>query len=159
MISYFGEDRGSSFLTRLQNEDVIIGQAWLRPWLGWGNIGFAPADHPGNFAFDSAWAVLFGMEGLAGMVAFYGLTLGIPVYAALRGKRYRLNAGNQEAITCILVCLIAAAAYSTVAAYSFPILFVMLGALVSVLVQGAAARPLFRKQPVIAGRTGVGPSR
>lgn len=85
------EDRASSLLFRLQNEDVLLEHAAKKPWFGWGNWGrnhlYDPSDGRMTTVTDGIWVILIGSFGWVGYLCFFGLlTLPILLYA-LRRRR------------------------------------------------------------------------
>jgi O-antigen ligase len=84
------EERADSLQYRLEQEEILSARAWERPALGWGgfNRAFPTADASdlGSAVSDSLWVVVFGMNGLLGLVSIV-LTLLAPIYALTRRWR------------------------------------------------------------------------
>jgi O-antigen ligase len=86
----FSDERADSLQFRLEQEEVLSERAWERPMLGWG--GFNRAFPPPNASdvrqavSDSLWIVVFGMNGVVGLVSII-LTLVAPIYALSRRWR------------------------------------------------------------------------
>jgi hypothetical protein len=83
---YAGQDRADSFQTRIENEDLLIDRAMLRPAVGWGFSGkFLVRDESGNTLSvpDGFWVIALGRNGLVGLVSATLMIL-LPVLLFLR---------------------------------------------------------------------------
>ncbi|MFO0907051.1 MAG: hypothetical protein U0794_01575 [Isosphaeraceae bacterium] len=71
--SILGEDRASSLQTRIDNENLLIGKALQKPYLGWGGAGRnrVSNDRGKDITItDGLWVILLGTTGMAGLGAF-----------------------------------------------------------------------------------------
>ena len=90
--TWIGKDRGESLAYRLQNEVVLIAKALERPIWGWGGWGrftvYGLYDESGVFhpepdklehqvPYDGMWLVVFGTQGIVGLILWH-LVLELP---------------------------------------------------------------------------------
>ena len=67
------ESRARSLSERIEQEDVLARRAWERPLLGWGRwnrLRVADLDEQITLATDGYWIIVFGGQGLVGLVSF-----------------------------------------------------------------------------------------
>ena len=73
------EDRASSLVTRLENEDQLLARAAEKPLSGWGGWGRARVyDAQGRdlSITDGIWVIVLGSTGWLGYLSFFGLLVG-----------------------------------------------------------------------------------
>ena len=75
------QERAGSLEYRINNENILIDKAIIRPWLGWGRWRRSYVrDENGEMASvpDGLWILVFGQEGLLGLT-FLTATLSLPI--------------------------------------------------------------------------------
>jgi hypothetical protein len=89
--SSFSDERGQSFLFRLNNEDLLLQHANERPLLGWGGWGrallYSPETGRSLTIPDGMWVIAMGLGGWTGYLATYGL-LGLPIICVALRRRH-----------------------------------------------------------------------
>jgi len=89
--SKLDEDRAGSIQFRMYNEDMLIGKALHRPWLGWGGWSRARVhDEEGHdiTVTDGMWIIALGKTGFIGLAALL-VTLTLPPAALVLRFRAR----------------------------------------------------------------------
>ncbi len=86
----FGPDRAQSLEFRFRNEKLLAARALEAPWLGWGGWGREKVqDEYGEdqTICDGLWIILWGKQGLLGLLPFFGSFLLAPTLAIWRFGR------------------------------------------------------------------------
>jgi hypothetical protein len=102
--------RAQSLATRFYNENQLIERASIKPYFGWGQWGRARVyNHLGDdiSITDGAWIIQFGVHGVFGFLAMFGLIFWT-VVRAFKGYRYCENESEQRFLAAhmFLVALI-----------------------------------------------------
>ena len=134
-------ERAASFMFRVDMEEVMIQQAWVRPWFGWtmelAGIQLDPwADQEVRQAIvtDSLWILTFLQSGLVGLFSIYGL-FSAACLRSLASLPWRTDSGEQR----LLVAFVAMQALDSLPnAMISPANILAAGALI-----GAARAPVF----------------
>jgi hypothetical protein len=86
-----GADRVQSLQFRFDNEDILLLKGSERLWFGWGGFNrerVYDAETAKDLVIqDGQWIAVFGTQGLAGFLCYFGLML-VPVVAAARQMRH-----------------------------------------------------------------------
>jgi hypothetical protein len=94
------EQRTESLGARFEQEDTLLAHARERPLFGWGASSrahvFDPVTGEDITTVDGEWIIVFGMRGLIGFIAWYGLYLA-PVFVARRSQR-RIGLAHNRAL-------------------------------------------------------------
>lgn len=107
----FSQERASSLAFRFYNEESLVQKALLRRWFGWGGFGRGRIYNDwgkDESTTDGHWIIVFGSNGIVGMVGTYGLLL-VPCLLALRRLRKihdpheRLLVGSLSIVTVVNV--------------------------------------------------------
>lgn len=104
--------REASLRFRLDNEDILLDRANLRPafgWGGWGRNRVIDAEGKDLSVTDGYWIILIGTRGWIGYLAEYGLLLMPMIFLGLRWKHLALSpatAGLALALTANMIDLI-----------------------------------------------------
>ena len=100
----FNEQRGSSLGTRLDNEEMLLERAKLRPAFGWGGWGRPRIyDEYGTDVSitDGYWVIIIGVGGWTRYVGEFGL-MAMPIFLlAWRRRDYAL--GNETAVLAVVL--------------------------------------------------------
>jgi hypothetical protein len=110
-VSMFGEDRTSSLLFRLLNEDMMLEKLLERPWTGWGGYGR-------NGVFDTnlgaelsipdgSWIIELSSGGIPRFVAMFGL-LCLPVWSIRKIVRGASKSAPKDAYLFSSLALVSA---------------------------------------------------
>lgn len=87
----YSEDRASSFMFRLTNEDQLLERAAEKRLTGWGGWGrpsiFDPQTGEQTSVADGSWIIVMGMQGWIGYIATFGLLCLPTVMLTLRKGR------------------------------------------------------------------------
>jgi hypothetical protein len=97
-LSVISPERATSVHGRLYHEEMLQEKAWKKPLLGWGGWGRSRIyDDDGNdiSVTDGLWIIVFGTNGLVGLVSL-GLVFLLPTF--LFWKRYNLLNWNIDSI-------------------------------------------------------------
>jgi hypothetical protein len=90
-------DRSASFETRVENEDLLLGKALQKPWLGWGTWGRNRVrdQYTGQdiTLSDGGWIIEFGTFGWLGYLSLFGLFT-VAGFRALRAVGNELTTAN-----------------------------------------------------------------
>lgn len=101
------EQRAQSFQFRIDNEDILLDRANLKPLAGWGSWGRNRVYHPETGAdisvTDGAWIIIIGVYGWLGYVAQFGL-LTIPTLL-LAWHRRRLDIPLATSGLCLVLAV------------------------------------------------------
>lgn len=107
----FSQERADSLAFRFYNEESLVEKALLRRWFGWGGFGRGRIYNSwgkDESTTDGHWIIIFGSNGIVGMVGTYGLLL-FPCLLALRRLRKihdpheRLLVGSLSIVTIVNV--------------------------------------------------------
>lgn len=104
VAEHISPERAGSLAERLEQEDVLSQRAWDRPLLGWGRwnrLRVADRDTEIDLATDGLWLILFGWQGLVGLVAFQAMIC-IPLLMLLRDYSPRRLFASQLAPATVL---------------------------------------------------------
>jgi hypothetical protein len=148
-------DRAASLAYRINNEEVLLARAELKPWFGWGGYGRSlildPYDGRILSVPDGGWIIVLGMFGWAGYVAQFGLLV-LPLL--LLGREALLSRGAAFSPWVCAVALIYAANLVDLLPNNtlIPLTWLMAGALLAHAEQLAADR---RAARVAAWRAGL----
>jgi hypothetical protein len=141
--SRFDEDRAGSVRFRMYNEDMLIGKALHKPWLGWGGWSRARVfDEEGNdiTVTDGMWIIALGQTGVVGLAALL-VTLTLPAAALLLRFRARHWADPRLAAAAALAAsLLLWAIDDLLNAMPSPLYPASAGALVSFILLAPRAR-------------------
>lgn len=138
------EDRAKSLRYRLEAEDILSDHAWKQPVFGWGTW---MRNRPANFeedaesvATDGFWIILFGTQGLFGLMAFYALMLlpGIAAWTML--PRVAWSSPAAAGVTVCAITLTLFAADSLFNAMLSPVYLLLSGSLL-----GTVSSPKFKR--------------
>jgi len=103
---YFGAERGGSLALRLREEGFVMTRALERILFGWG--GYArqfrhdPWSGKSLATIDGEWAIQFGMRGLVGYVAMFGLLL-MPAWRARRTIAKLVAPRDRAMVACLAI--------------------------------------------------------
>ncbi len=112
LIKEFSSERAHSVDFRFKNEDVLLNRAMERPWFGWSGWGRNRVFNENGkdlSVTDGKWILIFGINGLVGFIAYYGILI-LPIYYAnkvirrVKEPRYQVYIAAQVLI--LAVCLI-----------------------------------------------------
>ena len=106
----FSSDRGASFQTRVDNEEMLLEKSSQKPLFGWGTWGrdrIYQADWSGKFDIDvsitdGAWIIILGVFGWAGYISTFGL-LAFPTARALHRRKQFAEYPGYVALLAVLV--------------------------------------------------------
>ncbi len=102
----FNPARAGSLQFRLDNEDILLAKANLKPISGWGGWGRSRVynDETGKdeSVTDGSWIIAIGTSGWIGYLGTFGLLSAPIVLAALRWRRY--DFGPVEAGFALVLC-------------------------------------------------------
>ncbi len=134
---YVGEARADSLKTRLDNEDRLIAKAkeqWLFGWGGWGRNRVYNDRGRDITITDGLWIIVFGVNGMVGLSAWYAVFLGGPCAVALFSpSRWRSLAPPDAANLAGLSTICSLSALDSLPnAMVLPIFTVTVGALVTI---------------------------
>lgn len=143
---FIGEKRAESLKTRLDNEDRLIVKAkeqWLFGWGGWARNRVV-IDGEDNTISDGLWIIIFGQNGLLGLIAFYAMLLAGPVAVArFPAPMWRAFTPLDNANLAGLTTVSFLATLDTLPnAVPLPILTVAVGALTTIAATEKAERPV-----------------
>jgi hypothetical protein len=136
-------ERSKSLQGRLKQEEVLLDKAWRRPLFGWGSWGRNRMyDDVGESvtATDSQWIIVFGQQGLVGLISL-GLCFAVP--AILLWWRLKLDdwwSPRAAPAAVLAVCLTMYACDRLMNAMPNPIYHVMMGAVLSVALHAASVQ-------------------
>jgi hypothetical protein len=89
------EERAQSFQFRLDNEDILLDRANLKPFAGWGSWGrnrVHDAESGSDISVtDGAWIIVIGVYGWIGYVAQFGFLTIPTLLLALRQRAFELT--------------------------------------------------------------------
>jgi hypothetical protein len=109
--SAVGTDRTQSVNFRFHNEELLLARARERVVFGWGSYGrnFTYNSRGRPAVSDGQWIILFGMFGVVGFVAAFGILLA-PIFISRKNLRAigPLDDRKLVAGTCLIVAIIAA---------------------------------------------------
>ena len=112
LIKEVSSERAHSVDFRFKNEDVLLNRAMERPWFGWSGWGRNRVFNENGkdlSVTDGKWILIFGINGLVGFIAYYGILI-LPIYYAnkvvwrIKESRYQVYIAAQVLI--LAVCLI-----------------------------------------------------
>ena len=102
-------ERADSFKFRLDNEDLLLSRASIKPWFGWGRFGRSRViiltdwgETRDITTTDGAWVIAIGISGWAGYIATFGL-LTYPFLRAFRLRRLPLPIASVTLLTLLLL--------------------------------------------------------
>ena len=106
----FSSDRGASFQTRVDNEEMLLEKAAQKPLFGWGTWGrdrIYMADWSGKFDIDvsitdGTWIIILGTFGWAGYISTFGL-LTFPTARAFHRRKQFAQFPVYVALLAVLV--------------------------------------------------------
>lgn len=88
-------ERAESFKYRLDNEDILLDRANLKPFAGWGSWGrnrvYDPQTGEDLSVTDGAWIIIIGVYGWIGYVAQFGFLTIPTMLLALRPRAFELS--------------------------------------------------------------------
>ena len=92
----FSSDRASSFLTRIENEEMLLTKAAQKPFFGWGTWGrerIYQTHWTGKFDIDvtisdGLWVIIISVFGWGGYISTFGLLAYPTVRAFRRGRQF-----------------------------------------------------------------------
>lgn len=128
----FSTDRAYSLQFRIENEEMLLAHANVKPWFGWGGYGRNFLHNPVtgemmNIA-DGAWIITLGIYGWFGFIAEFGLTA-LPLLALGR-EAFLNNAAVLNRFTAGLALILAANMLDLLPnATHIPFTWLMVGAL------------------------------
>lgn len=110
MASGFGEERVSSLVFRMSNEDQLLKKIKQRPWTGWG--GFARShvyDEYGTdlSVTDGSWIIELGAGGALRFIGVFGVLTG-PIFGMWRTVKRSMRSAPADAQLFSSLCLMAA---------------------------------------------------
>lgn len=109
IAEHIDANRARSLSERLEQEDVLARRAWERPLLGWGRwnrLRTAELEQDITLATDGYWIILFGGQGLVGLVTFQ-LVILMPIVLLVRNLPPRqLFSGRMAPATIVAVSLV-----------------------------------------------------
>lgn len=89
------EERAGSLQFRLDNEDILLDRANLKPFSGWGSWGrnrvYDPRTGEDISVTDGAWIIIIGVYGWIGYVAQFGFLTIPTLLLALRQRAFALS--------------------------------------------------------------------
>ncbi len=89
LVSGYSIDRAQSYKYRLDNEDILLEKAAVKPVFGWGGWGRAriydPRTGRDTSTSDGIWIIIFGNKGWIGYIATFSL-LCAPILAMLKRR-------------------------------------------------------------------------
>lgn len=89
------EERAQSFQFRLDNEDILLDRANLKPFGGWGSWGrnrvYDPESGRDISVTDGAWIIVIGIYGWIGYVAQFGFLTIPTLLLAVRQRAFKLS--------------------------------------------------------------------
>ncbi|MFC3060296.1 hypothetical protein [Paenirhodobacter populi] len=101
----FNPARAGSLGFRLEQEDVLLGRANLKPVSGWGGWGrqltFDAETGKRDSIPDGSWIIIIGEKGWIGYLGIFGLLCLPVIFTALRYRRYEFGA-IEGGITIVL---------------------------------------------------------
>jgi hypothetical protein len=129
------ERRAESFLTRIENENILVEKALERPLFGWGGWGRNRVyDEEGKdiSITDGFWVILLGTNGWAGLGSWLALVAMpfLPILA--RWRRARASRVCDGPTLWAMVAVVLHSVDSIANAMLNPVYYVLIGALVSV---------------------------
>jgi O-antigen ligase len=111
MAEMINEERADSIEGRLENEDMLIEKASLRPWFGWGGWGgwrvYDPKTGEDITVSDGMWVIALGEKGMVGLVSVTAVVL-LPFALFLRrvpARYWSTAAGGAPAALALLLML------------------------------------------------------
>ena len=146
-------ERAESFRFRLDNEDILLDRANLKPLAGWGGWGrdrvFDPETGRDVSTTDGAWIIILGAGGWLGYVGQFGL-LTLPVILIWRRRKTLGEAGATFALAVVLsVNLVDLLPNGTLT----PLTWLLAGALLAQVEQGETERSRPSQAPQAARRS------
>jgi hypothetical protein len=88
----YSQRRADSLANRFDNEDMLLARARERVWFGWGGYGrnrvYDLASGNDLSTTDGYWIIVFGVRGVIGFLAIFGIML-LPVVGAIRASGRR----------------------------------------------------------------------
>src|ERR1043165_2676611 len=141
------QERADPLRFRLDNETALIAKAMEQPLLGWGGWGRGRVhDEEGRdlSVTDGLWIIVFGNQGLIGLVGLLGFQL-LPAVALIRRVRAGgLGAAEAAAPLALAMCLLMFSVDALLNAPTNAVFMLMAGGLVSL---SGSARPRRRPAP------------
>jgi hypothetical protein len=97
--SVVGADRTQSMTFRFENEELLLARARERVVFGWGSYGrnFAQFSHWREAVTDGHWIIVFGMFGVVGFVASFGM-LTFPIFLARKNLRAIVDPADKRVV-------------------------------------------------------------
>jgi hypothetical protein len=138
----FGARRASSLNTRLENENLMVARAHLRPIFGWGRFGRSRLTAYGEreaTAVDSLWIIFFGRGGVTRLL-FYFLIFLLPIALLAKIPTTRLLGGSCAGLLSASMVLLLSMMDNMVNAMYNPIFLLVPGALIGTLAGVPAPR-------------------
>jgi hypothetical protein len=109
--STMGADRTSSIDFRFHCEESLLARARERAVFGWGSYGrnFSYDMHGRPTVSDGQWIILFGMFGVVGFAAAFGILLA-PIFRCRKNMRAIADPDDQKLVAgaCLILAIIAA---------------------------------------------------
>ncbi len=94
LASGVDESRGSSLLTRLVNEEVLLEKGFQKPYFGWGGWGrgriYSESGRDITIS-DGTWIITVGEGGMVSYFALFGLFCLPILLLTLRARRYQVS--------------------------------------------------------------------
>jgi len=110
-VDVMGEERAGSLKFRFDNEAILLAHAQERLWFGWGgwgrNLIHDEETGEGLSVTDGRWIIKFGMAGVAGFIAEFGL-LAISILRANKALKLLTSKPEQNLLSAhaLLVSII-----------------------------------------------------
>lgn len=146
-IEQISPERAQSLKTRVDNEDMLLHRAMLKPWFGWGSYGRnrvlvvtswgATTDIS---VTDGTWILAVGISGWLGYIACFGL-LTYPFWRAFRIRRAGLPMATVTLVAMHLLNLLDLIPNSSLR----PVTWLVAGALASMTAASVRLTPLPRR--------------
>lgn len=96
--------RAKSFITRLENEDIMLARAQERPLFGWGGFGRSRVRNEKGIDItvaDGYWTIIIGVGGWARYIGEFGLMTTPMLFLFL--YRRRMEVGRETAVLSIIL--------------------------------------------------------
>jgi hypothetical protein len=142
VIERLAPDRAQSFGFRLDNEDLLLERANLKPLAGWGSWGRSRIYHPETgqdlSVTDGAWIILIGDFGWLGYIGRFGLLCGAILLLAWGRRQGRLPLATTGLAIVLCANLIDLLPNATLT----PLTFLIAGALAGGVQVGVPQQPL-----------------
>lgn len=147
-------ERADSFKFRLDNEDLLLHRASMKPWFGWGRFGRSRViiltdwgDTRDITTTDGGWVIAIGITGWAGYIACFGL-LAYPFLRAFRLRRSPLPLASMTLVTLLLLNVLDLIPNSSLRPITWLIAGALAGMTAASLRKGAEARESNRRHTV-----------